>query len=69
MPAHVCRWYMRFDLLHLRRPPAGCAVEGVDLTHFLCVKLAVLWTDLAVEVSPCRVVVITQLDKISRWLT
>lgn len=49
--------------------PAMCSVVQVGLTQFLCVKLATLWTDLAVEVSLGRVVVITQLDRIRHWLT
>lgn len=62
-------WYLRLDLLDSEVSPAMCSVVQVGLTQFLCVKLAMLWTDLAVEVSLCRVVVITQLDRIRHWLT
>lgn len=66
---YVCVWYLRLDLLDSEVSPAMCSVVQVGLTQFLCVKLAMLWTDLAVEVSLCRVVVITQLDRIRHWLT
>lgn len=69
MPAHVCVGYLQLDLLDLGMSPAECSVVGVGLTQFLCMKLAMLWTDLAVEVSLCTVVVITQLDRIRHWLT
>lgn len=66
---HMCVWFLPLDLLDLGISPAACSVVRVGLTQFLCVKLATLWTDLAVEVSLCRVVVITQLDRIRHWLT
>lgn len=71
IPAHECLLdeILRLDLLDLGIFPAVCSVVRVGLTQFLSVMLAVLWTDLAVEVSLCRVVVITQLDRIRHWLT
>ena len=65
----VCVWFPQLDLLDLGVSPAGRSAVRVGLTQFLCVKLAMLWTDLAVEVSLCRVVVITQLDRIRHRLT
>lgn len=65
----VCVWFPQLDLLDLGVSPAGRSAVRVGLTQFLCVKLATLCTDLAVEVSLCRVVVITQLDRIRHRLT
>lgn len=45
------------------------AVVQVGPTEFLCVELAIIGGNLAVQMSLDEIVVIIQLDRISHWLT